>query len=728
MDPDKLADDATDRVADLARSGRRAEAAELCRQLLSREPNRSDLLRFLGWLHLQAGQWHEAEQTFARVLLITPNDNESASARVAALQQMRRYSEAIEVIDSLLARRPNDAAAWNNRGNLLLESARADDALESYGRALALHPDFPEAWHNRGVAQVMRGDYAAAETDLTRALELKPDYVSALEHRSALLLSSERYATAVRDFDRLVKLCPKSAVAWQGRGTAQVALNRNAEALPSLSEALRLDPGDVLSLYNRATVLSAERRYEEAARDLEELVSRDPEYPFALGLLLNVRLHLCAWRDFESVRRQVVSAIRDHPFAHLLISESPAEQLACARLQTSQSHPASPRPLYRGETYRHDRIRIAYLSADFRQHPISYLITGVLEQHDRSRFELSGISIGPQDGSEIGQRVEKACDCFLHVPDRTDKEIAQLMRDREIDIAINLQGYTGFSRPGIFSQRPAPVQVNYFGFTGTMGSDYMDYLIADRIVIPPEEREFYSEKVVYLPDSYWPNDYRRRSAPEAMTRSHAGLPADGFVFCCFNGNQKILPETFDIWMHLLRRNERSVLWLLQGNPSATANLRREATARGVEPSRLFFAKHEPQDRHLARLKLADLMLDTLPYGGHTTASDALWSGTPVLTRAGNTFAGRVAASLLNAIGLPELITHSAEEYEMLACTLAGDPRRLQEIKSKLACHRDVMPLFDTPRTTRNLESAYMQMWERHQRGEQPASFAVELPR
>jgi predicted O-linked N-acetylglucosamine transferase (SPINDLY family) len=271
------------------------------------------------------------------------------------------------------------------------------------------------------------------------------------------------------------------------------------------------------------------------------------------------------------------------------------------------------------------------------------------------------------------------------------------------------------------------VQVNYLGFPGTMGADYMDYLLADRVLIPPNEQSFYSEQVVYLPDTYQANDSRRRIAPDVMTRSDVGLPADAFVFCCFNGNQKILPETFDIWMRILHRNNNSVLWLLQDYPAASGNLRREAGARGIAPDRLIFAKHEPLDRHLARLRLADLMLDTLPYGGHTTASDALWAGTPVLTRAGKTFAGRVAASLLNAIGLPELITDSSDDYEALACDLAGNPRRLQEIRAKLTHNRDIMPLFDTVRMTRNLESAYVQMWERHQRGEQPASFAVEPP-
>jgi len=443
-----------------------------------------------------------------------------------------------------------------------------------------------------------------------------------------------------------------------------------------------------------------------------------------------VRLHLCDWKDLDrqsgdadACLRRGVRAI--HPFTYVLISGSPVMELACARLQTAGANPGARKPLYSGAQYVHEKIRIAYVSSDFYQHATSYLMAGVLEKHDRSKFDVFGISYGIDDRSPTRARIGQACTDFFDVRERDDLSIATLMRDLEIDIAIDLKGHTGGARPGIFSHRPCPVQVNYLGYPGTMGADYIDYLIADRTVIPPDHHQFYAEQVVYLPNTYQPNDSARQIAPDHMTRRDAGLPEQAFVFCCFNGSQKILPSTFGSWMRILSRSEGSVLWLLEDNPDATANLHREAQARGIAGERLIFAKHERVNCHLARLRLADLALDTLPYGAHTTASDALWAGVPVLTCIGSSFAGRVAASLMQAAGLPELITESALEYERMAQSLAASPARLSEIRERLARNRGSCALFDTVRITRNLEAVYVRMWELHQRGEAPTSF--ELP-
>jgi predicted O-linked N-acetylglucosamine transferase (SPINDLY family) len=445
--------------------------------------------------------------------------------------------------------------------------------------------------------------------------------------------------------------------------------------------------------------------------------------------LLTARLHLCNWKDLDQQREDIDAWLRRglrviHPFAHVLISDGPAMQLACARLQTEGANPAARVPLYSGEQYRHEKIRVAYLSSDFHQHATAYLMAGVLENHDRGRFEIFGVSYGSNDESAMRARVEKACTRFFDVPGRDDVSIAMLLRNLEIDIAVDLKGYAGGARPGILAHRPCPVQVNYLGYPGTMGAEYVDYLIADRTVIPPEHRQFYSEQIVYLPDTYQPNDSARPIAPDRVTRRDAGLPEAAFVFCCFNGCQKILPCIFDSWMRILSHSGNSVLWLLEDNQGATANLRREAQARGIATERLIFAQHEPSDRHLARLRLADLVLDTLPYGAHTTASDALWAGVPVLTRIGSSFAGRVAASLLTAAGLPDLITQSAVEYEAMAQNFAASPALLSKIREELARNRESCALFDTVRMTRNLEAAYAKMWQRHQRGESPTSFGL----
>jgi len=348
----------------------------------------------------------------------------------------------------------------------------------------------------------------------------------------------------------------------------------------------------------------------------------------------------------------------------------------------------------------------------------------VIEQHDRARFEVTAISLGPERQDGMRARLTAAFDRFIDARNMRDREVASLLRGMEIDIAVDLQGYTKGCRPGIFARRAAPVQVNYLGYPGTMGARYMDYIIGDACLIPADHHRYYSEKVVYLPDSYQPNDSRRGIAERTPSRGELGLPETGFVFCCFNNNHKIAPRVFDIWMRLLARVEGSVLWLLEDNAAVARNLRREAALRGIAPERLVFAPRAKMEEHLARQRRADLFLDTLPYNAHVTASDALWVGLPLLTRSGDAFAARVAASLLNAVGLPDLVTTTWEDYEKLALKLATEDGLLAGIRARLAANRATHPLFDTGRIRRHLESAYVTMWERAGRGQPPESFAV----
>lgn len=782
----------------LHRSGRLAEAAQLCERVRQHAPDNLTALLLLGAIELQSGRYHAADALFQRAQATSPHAADAAMGRVTTLRALNKHDQALAVLEDFLRQRPDHAIAWSNRGNLLLETGQIANAIESYDRAIAIQSNYLDAWHNRGVARTAFGDDLAAESDFTRALELNPDYVSALVNRGSararqgpgrahdaiidlqhavsldrtnadawhvlgrshlalgqhaealsswtmglaqraqhaamlhdrgfLLNAVGRYPDADADFERLIALNPGDASAWQGRGIALARLNHEKEALENFSQALTLRPDDVLSLYNRAAVFSGLKRYAEAASDLEALVALDPDFPRARGLLLNARLYRCDWTDLEQQREAIDASLRRgasviHPFTHLLISDSPAAQLACACLHTARTYPAQA-PLYRGEPYGHERIRLAYLSGDFYQHAVPSLIAGVLENHDRSRFDIFGISYGSNDQSPMRARLERACTRFFDVRDQDDVSIAALLRKLEIDIVVDLKGFTGPERPGILAHRPCPVQVNYLGYPGTMGAGFVDYLIADRTVIPPEDRQFYTEQVVYLPDTYQANDYARPIAADSMTRDDAGLPEAAFVFCCFNGSQKILPPAFNSWMRILSHSENSLLWLLEDNQDAAANLRREAQARGIAPERLIFARYEKPDRHLARLRLADLVVDTLPYGAHTTASDALWAGVPVLTCMGSSFAGRVAASLLAAAGLPELIAQSIAEYESIARNFAATPALLLEIRKKMGRTRESCALFDTVRMTRHLEAAYAEMWQRHQRGEAPASFGV----
>ena len=560
-------------------------------------------------------------------------------------------------------------------------------------------------------------------------MKINPQAPDAFYNLGCALQHLQRPEEAVAAFDRAIALKPDYAEALVNRGVALLALKRHQDAVASFDRALGLTPRDAEALSNRATALFEIKRYEEAAAGYASLIAAAPDFPYAKGNLVLARAYACDWRAFAEDRARLGADIAAgkpaiSPHGSTLIIDDAQAQLICARRWVADRCPPSPSPLWRGEIYRHEKIRIAYLSADFHAHATAFLIAGVFEHHDRNRFDVSLVSFGPDDKSEMRARLMRGCDRFIDAANKSDAEIAALLRQMEIDIAVDLKGFTEGCRPGIFAAKPAPVQVNYLAHPGTMGADYMDYIIADDVVIPLAHRRHYSENIVYLPDSYQANDAKRRVSARTPARAEAGLPQDGFVFACFNNSYKITPTMFDIWMRLLHAVEGSVLWLLEDNKTAVAHLKREAQARGVSAGRLVFAPRMSPEDHLARQNLADLFLDTLPCTAHTTASDALWVGLPVLTVLGATFAGRVAASLLGAMDLPELIAPSLAEYETLALKLARDPAILAALKEKLAKNRETTALFDTARFTRNLEAAFAAMWERYQRGELPADFAV----
>lgn len=618
------------------------------------------------------------------------------SALAEALQRLGRFDEAISHYRRALALDARNAETLYNYGNLLLRLGRCEDALLTYEQALAIAPGLAEAVNNRGNAFLELGRYREALAEFNRAVAMRPRFVQALSNSA----------------------------------NAALRLQRFDEALASCERALAIDERHVTSLALRGDTYYELRRFAEAAAAYERLLAVDPDYPYAEGRALYCRLLCCDWIDYDRAIASVTSKVLvgervAPPFMFLNMVASPEAGLRCAQTYSRDKHPASPEPMWRRERYAHTKIRIAYLSADFRHHPMAYLMVGLFELHDRQRFESTAISFGPDPRDDFRKRLERSFDQFLDAQTSSDYQIALLLRDLEIDIAIDLMGYTNYSRPGIFTFRPAPIQVNYVGFAGSLGSAAIDYIIADRFIIPENDRRFYSEEVVYLPDTYWPTDSGRAIETSRPIRSGASLPVSGFVFCCFNQSSKIAPSIFDVWMRLLRQVEGSVLWLVEDNADAARNLSQEAEHRGISAERLVFAPRVTIEEYLARLPLADLLLDTLPFNAHTTASDALWMGLPVVTCAGAGFAARVAGSLLHAIGLPELVTNSLEEYEALALRLARDPGMLAGIRAKLARNRQSFPLFDTDRFRRHIESAYETMWARYQRGEPPAGFAVD---
>lgn len=527
------------------------------------------------------------------------------------------------------------------------------------------------------------------------------------------LLAMGRPRDALPYYERYLAADPSSAEAWHNRGVAFAQMNRYEDALSCYDRALALRPDSAQSWNARGKVLIDAERYAEAPSAFEEALARDADVPYAAGYRLLSKLWCCDWRDLDAGREEIAAGLRANkrviqPFGALLVSRDPKELFKAARIWLAGRYGA-PQPLWRGERYAHRRLRIAYVSGDFRDHPVGHLLAGVIEQHDRDRLETVGISFGIDDGSAIRSRILAAFERVVDARGADDFRIASLMREMEIDIAIDLMGLTAHSRSRIFFHRPAPVQINYLGFPGTMASAHYDYLIADRVTIPEDERECYSEAIAYLPDTYMATDFRRPIGKEQPTRADAGLPETGIVFCSFNNACKLSPEVFSIWMRLLKSLAGSVLWLAEPNDAAKANLGREAKTAGIDPSRLVFAPRlESQAEHLARLSLGDLFLDTLPHNAHTTACDALWAGLPLLTCKGTTFPGRVAASLLQAAGLPELITECLADYEKTALELARDGG-LAALKERLLRNRNRTALFDTERFTRNLEAEYCAM-------------------
>jgi predicted O-linked N-acetylglucosamine transferase (SPINDLY family) len=591
--------------------------------------------------------------------------------------------------------------------------AQAKNALVSHEFSLAILPASSELRRHH-----------EARAGAKRALAANPNDATAWHNLGKALCGLKRYEEGIACYDKALELVPEGRVIWKDRSAAIRLSNRT----PTHFEEPTLDPQDANGWALRAGFLLASGRLQEAAAASDRALEIAPNHLAAMRMGIRCRIAACDWRQRKEDERRIAKAIKSGlpvitPFNYQTIRDSEAEGLALAQLAAKVL--TRPQALWRGEIYRHDRIRVAYISAEFHEHPMSYVAAGVYEHHDKSRFETIAISLGPPSRSDMRRRLEAAFDRFINAQAMSDAEVAAMLRDMEVDIAIDLNGYAGSGRPGIFAHRPAPVQVNYLAYCGTMGTPHYDYIIADHTVIPKQSQIHYSERIAYLPHSHMPNDRTRPIAKNAPTRSEAGLPETGFIFACHNGLQKIGPDTFDIWMRLLRAVEFSVLWLSSPETSAMANLQREAKARGVAPERLVFAPRLPQmENHLARLRLADLFLDTLPYNAHATACDALWAGLPVLTCMGNAYTGRVAASLLHAVGLDELITSSPSEYEALALALARDPEGLAAIKEKLIHKRLTEPLFDTARYTHDLERVYVTMWERARCGKPPESFSL----
>jgi protein O-GlcNAc transferase len=714
----------------LCQAGDFKTTLQVCRQGLQIDQRSAVLLFNSAMALFKTEQLQESLGAFDTLLLFQNRHFAALNERGSVLAAMKQYEASLESFDRALAINPGVADAHINKGTVYWELECYDEALAAYTRALALNPRAAVAWLGCGSVAGARKRYDEALAAYDKAIAIDPELAEAWLARGNLYFALTSYDEASAAYEKALAINVGLADAWLGRGNILFALRYYEDALLAYDQARTLKPALAQAWFGCGNVLDGLKRYDEALSAYDRAISLKPDLPGWQSARLRMKLQLCDWHALDTDCARLLSSCRNgklvaYPFELLSFPSTSEDQIDCAARWIAKEYPASDAPVWQGERYHHGRIHVAYVSADFKPHPVSFLMAGMFEHHDKSRFEITGIALGSGSNSDIRRRLEQSFEHFIDAGHQSDRRIAELIKDREIDILVDLSGFTGGGRPGIFAQRSAPVQVNYIGYPGTLGADYIDYIIADEIVIPWDRRGCYSEKIVCLPDSFLVNDATLAISDAVPTRADQELPPDGFVFCCFNNNYKITPAVFDSWMRILDSVEGSVLWVAENGPDATRNLRNEAAARGVDAERLIFANRLPLlADHLARLRLADLFLDTLPYNAHATACHALWAGVPVLTCVGETFAGRVAASLLNAIHLPELVTTAPEVYEALAIELAMHPAKLGEIKSKLAAHRLTTPLFDTRRFTEHIEAAYIAMHERHLAGLPPDHISV----
>jgi predicted O-linked N-acetylglucosamine transferase (SPINDLY family) len=674
---------------------------------------------------LQAQDFIAAERCLSRILKRQPEHVGALNVLAIVLARSGRHIQAEKHFRQAIRVFPSSDATYYNYGITLKALGRLAEAHDAFTKSLALNGSSADAWNNRGTVSSALGRFEDAIADFDKAIALAPRYAAAYGNKGKALAELQRREAALAAYLQATALGPDLGEAFVGLGNVLRQLARHDEALLAYDRAISLNAGMAEAWFGRGQTLMSLKQYALASDALERAITLMPDIDYGYGQWLHVRMQCCRWDKFPQTVEWLLSAIEAGkratlPFPTLAITSTLRQQRLAAEIYAADNCPAPPRSPAGQEARRHapsaEKIRIGYFSADFHNHATTYLAARLFELHDRSQFDILGFSYGPEADDEMRRRLQVGFDELVDVKDRSDRDIADLARTRRVDIAVDLKGYTERARTGIFAQRAAPIQVSYLGYPGTMGSDYFDYIVADRTVVRPEDAVHYSEKIAWLPHSYQVNDDTRRIANRTFSRAELGLPSDAFVLCCFNNSYKITPDVFEIWMRLLSKVDGGVLWLFEGNAAAVEALRAEASQRGVSAERLVFAPRMDAADHLARHGVADLFLDTFPYNAHTTASDALWAGLPLVTRIGDTFAGRVAASLLKAVGLPELIAETAGDYEKLALELATNREKLATFKQRLDQNRLQCPLFDTALFTRHIEMAYRKMWERYRSG------------
>jgi predicted O-linked N-acetylglucosamine transferase (SPINDLY family) len=708
--------------------GKPGEAVRLIRQALTVDARFADAHLNLGNALASQGQIEAAAASFCAAIAREPGLAQAHFNLGNALKSLGRLDDAVAAYAQSVTLAPAVVEAQYNLGNALKALARFDEAIACYDRALQLKPDHAEAWLNRGDALRLAQRIEAAAESFAQALRCDPSSSAALNNLGNVLAELKRFDPAIATFRQALSLAPNAAATLVNFAACLRNAGRHDEAAASCRAALAVEPANADAQYNLGLALLELGRREEALACFRTTLAQAPDHQDALSIALSTADAACDWSALRDLERRFAERLARgdlaiDPFYCLNRDCDAAAQLLCARNYLARRG-IRRRDAGFGSAPPGPKLRIAYVSADFRAHPMSLLIGEMIRRHDRAEFEILGISHGADDHSEARRVIAASFDHFIDVGAESDEAIARRLHALGIDIAIDLGGHTRNSRIGIFAWRPAPVQVAYLGFAGSCGADFIDYILADRFVLPLDQQPVYSERIVHLPDCYFVNHARRPLGGAVPSRAECGLPEAGFVFCSFNNTYKIKPEIFAIWLRLLHAVPGSVLWLLGDNAAAERNLRAAAASGGIDPLRLVFAPRRPQAEHLARHGQADLFLDTLPANAHTTCADALWAGLPVVTCPGRTLIGRTAGSMLTTLGLPELIAPDLAGYEALALALARDPGLLAGMRRRIEAGRGASPLFDAARYARGFEAAYRTMAARYRRGEKPEGFAV----
>jgi len=696
------------------------------KKALKIKPDYAEAYYNMGIALKEKGDFELAIDSYKKAIEIKPDYIDAYFNMGNILKYVGDLEAAIDSYKMTLEIKPNYAEAYNNIGNVLKDKGDLEAAIDSYNMALKIKPDYAEVYNNIGIILQEKSDKEAAIKSFEMALKIKPDYADAYYNLGNTLKDNGNLVGAVTSYEMALKIQPKSSDAYINMGIALNNMGDLEAAIICYKHTLKIKPDYAEAYYHMGITLKSKGDLGAAMDNYKQALKINPEYAPALSQSHYLASIMSNWAYAKSLEKALSSDLLEGNlsiYGLLSLEDNPSMHLKRATSLVKSQY--NLLPLFNARSLlKSNRIKIGYFSSYFRQHPVTMLSVKMLEYSDNEKFETFAFHYGPNTNDEYSLRINAAFDHFINVSEMSDKEIANLALENEIDIAIEFNGFMKDERIGILAHRPAPIQINYLAYPGTMGADFYDYIVADETVIPVDQKNNYSENIIYMPNCYMPQDSSRQISDKLITRQECNLPDDGFVFCCFNHSFKITPKEFDIWMRLLTKVDGSVLWLFKTNQSSENNLKTEAKKRGIEPNRLIFANTLNVAEHLARLKLADLFLDTFNFNAHTTASDALWVGLPVLTKMGKGFAARVASSLLTSLEVPELITTSEKDYEALALDLATSPEKLALIKKKLAEKRTTAPLFDTKTYTRNLEKGYAQVFERYASGLPPAEIKV----